>query len=110
VPTDRALSVAREVAESLAEGWAEAVVLVGSHARGDAGPESDVDVLAIGPREFSFKLERRGGFLLSASSGPSRAYRAELTDPGAVCAAVPGWRKAVVLPAAKRSKRRAGPR
>ena len=97
MPNDRALSVAREVAEGFAEGGAEAVVLVGSHARGDAGLESDVDVLAVGPREFSFGLERRGGLLVSASSRPAGAYRAELIDPGSVCAAVPGWREAVVL-------------
>lgn len=97
MPSDRALSAAREVADELAVRGAEAVVLVGSHARGDAGPGSDVDVLAIGPREFSFRLERRGEFLLSASSCPARAYRAELTDPGSFCAAVPGWREAVVL-------------
>jgi len=76
---------------------AKAAVLVGSHARGDAGPDSDVDVLAVGPRTFSFRLERRGGLLVSISSRPSEAYRREMADPGSVCTAVPGWREAVVL-------------
>lgn len=76
---------------------AEAVVLVGSRASGDAGSESDVDVLAVGPREFAFRLERRGGLLVSVTSRPLEAYRREMTDPGSVCSAVPGWRGAVVL-------------
>ena len=95
--SDRALSVARQAAEELAGEGIESAVLVGSHARGDAGPESDVDVLAVGPRTFSFRLERRGGLLVSASSRPSEAYRREMADPGSVCTAVPGWREAVVL-------------
>lgn len=90
-------SVAREVADELVGDGAEAVVLVGSHARGDAGPESDVDVLVVGPREFSFRLERRGGLLFSVTSRPLEAYRKELTEPGLICAAVPGWREAVLL-------------
>ena len=94
---DPALSAAREVAAGLAEDGARAVVLVGSHARGDAGPESDVDVLAVGPRRFRYGLELRGGLLVSASSRPLRSYRAEFGDPGSVCAAVPGWREAVLL-------------
>ena len=81
-PSDHALSVARQAAEELA---------------GDGAPESDVDVLAVGPRTFSFRLERRGGLLVSASSRPAEAYRREMTDPGSVCTAVPGWRKAVML-------------
>lgn len=38
------------MAEGLAADGAGAVVLVGSYARRDAGPEFDVDVLAVGPR------------------------------------------------------------
>ena len=96
-PSDRVLAVAREVADGLAGEGAEAAVLVGSHARGDAGPDSDVDVLAVGPQTFSFRLERRGGLLVSASSRPPEAYRREMADPGSVGTAVPGWREAVVL-------------
>ena len=94
-PSDHALSVARLAAEELAGDGA--AVLVGSHARGDAGPESDLDVLAVGPRTFSYRLERRGGLLVSVSSRSPDAYRDEMADPGSVCTAVPGWREAVVL-------------
>ena len=96
-PSDHALAVARQAAAELAEDGAEAAVLVGSHARGDAGPESDVDVLAVGPRTFSYRLERRGGLLVSMGSRPAEAYRHEMADPGSICTAVPGWRGAVVL-------------
>ena len=61
---------------------AEAAVLIGSYARWDAGPESDVDVLAVGPRTtFSQRLERRGGLLVSMSSRSPAAYRREMADP-----------------------------
>ena len=93
----RALSVAREAARDLVERGAEAVVLVGSHTRGEAGPESDLDLLAVGPETFAYRLERRGDLLVSTSSCPAGAYRRELEDPGSICAAVPGWRGAVVL-------------
>jgi hypothetical protein len=97
LPPHRVPSVALEAAEVLASNGAEAVVLVGSHARGDAGPESDVDVLAVGPRTYAYRLERRGGLLVSVTSRSFEAYRLELVDPGSVCAAVSGWREAVVL-------------
>lgn len=94
---DRGLHIARGAAEELVRNGAEAVVLVGSHARGDAGPDSDLDVLAVGPETFSCRLERRGGLLVSTGSRPVESYRRTFGDPGAVCAAVPGWREAVVL-------------
>ena len=96
-PSDRALTAAREAADGLVAEGAEAAVLVGSQARGDAGPDSDIDVLAAGPRTFSFRLERRGGLLVSMTSRPPEAYRQEMADPGSVGTAVPGWREAVVL-------------
>ena len=74
-PSDHALSVARQAAEELAGEGTEAAVLVGSHARGDAGPESDVDVLVVGPLTFIFRLERRAGLLVSTSPQPFEAYR-----------------------------------
>ena len=89
-------SVAREAADELAQSGA-AVVLIGSHARGDAGPDSDLDLLAVGPGTFSYRLERRAGLLVSTSSKPFEAYREAFEDPGSVCGAVPGWRGAVPL-------------
>ena len=60
---------------------AEAAVLVGSHARGDDGPDSDVDVLAVGPQTLSFRLERRGGLLVSISSRPPEVYSGRWRSP-----------------------------
>ena len=96
-PSDHALAVARQVAAELAEDGAGAAVLVGSHARGDAGLESDVDVLVVGPLTFIFRLERRAGLLVSASPQPFEAYRREMADPRSVCTVVPGWREALVI-------------
>ncbi len=90
-------AVAREAADELARAGAEAIVLVGSHARGDAGSESDVDLLAVGPETFWWRLQRRDGRLVSTSSQPSEAYREAFRDPGSVCTVVPGWREAVPL-------------
>ena len=56
-----------------------------------------MDIRAVGPRTFTFRLQRRGGLLVSVSSQPSEAYRREMADPGSVCTAVPGWREAMVL-------------
>ena len=96
-PSDRVLSVAQGVAEELAGEGAEAAVLVGSHARGDAGPESDLDVFAVGPEEFSWRLERRAGFLVSVSARPFEKHREAFALPQKVCSTVPGWRGALVL-------------
>lgn len=89
--------MARRVAAELAGSGARAVVLVGSHARGDAGPESDLDLLVVGPDSYSWRLERREGLLVSVSSHSFEEHRRAFEDPASVCTAVPGWREAVVL-------------
>jgi hypothetical protein len=88
-------SIALQITEELAESGARAVALVGSHTSGDAGPESDLDLLAVGPE--SWNLQRRGGLLVSVSSKPFEEYREAFTLPQEVCAVVPGWRGAVIL-------------
>jgi hypothetical protein len=75
---------------------AEAAVLVGSHARGDDGPDSDVDA----PRRratdvfLQSRTPRRAARLHKL---PPEVYLREMADPGSVCTAVPGWREALVL-------------
>jgi hypothetical protein len=94
---EQVLSVALQMTEELIESGARAVVLVGSHASGDAGPESDLDLLAVGPASYSWNLQRRGGLLVSVSSSPFEGYRKAFASPEEVCTAVPGWRGAVIL-------------
>ena len=96
-PSEPVRSIAQRVAYELAETGARAVVLVGSHARGDAGPESDLDLFAIGPETFSWRLELRDGLLVSSSMKPYEAHAEDFGLPEKVCKAVPGWREAVVL-------------
>src|SRR4051812_48033218 len=87
----RALAIAHERAHELLNSGAMAAVLVGSHARGDAGPHSDIDLhaLGVGPH---YTLIRRGPFLISESWRTPEAYRASFLDIQEVGAAVPGWR------------------
>ena len=94
---DPALPVARDAARDLAREGAEAVVLVGSHARGDAGPGSDLDLLAVGQESYLPRLDLRGGLLVSVSMQPPAAHRESFESPELVCEAVPGWRDALVL-------------
>lgn len=60
------LEVARAVAADLAARGAHVVWLAGSHARGDAGSHSDIDIGVIaGPGEGpGYRLDRRGHYLL----------------------------------------------
>ena len=92
-----ARSTTRRVAEELVERGARAVVLVGSYARGDAVPESDLDLLVVGPQAFSWRLERRDNFLVSVSALPFEQHREAFALPDKVCSVVPGWRGALVL-------------
>ena len=96
-PRDHALSVARQTGDELVAGGAKAVVLVGSHARGDASPNSDLDLLAVSNESYSWRLDRRDGFLVSVSMRPFAAYLEAFASPELVCAGVPGWREAVIL-------------
>ena len=82
--------------DGLTDAGARAVVVTGSHARGDAGPHSDLDVMAIGrgPRTTLF---RQGEFLVSLSWRSERKERAALRDPARAGAAIPAWRNAVIL-------------
>jgi hypothetical protein len=90
-------SVALQVTEDLVVDGARAMVLVGSYAIGHAGPESDLDILAVGPESYSWRLHRRSGLLVSTSSKTFEGYRGAFALPEEVCAAVPGWRGPVIL-------------
>ena len=95
-PSARALEVAKKEAKQLKDSGADAVFLTGSHARGDAHPESDLDVRAIGAGS-SPPLKRHDEFLVSTSWTPRDDSEEAFKDPAGVGQSVPGWRGAVIL-------------
>jgi hypothetical protein len=94
---DHALSVANPLVSELVAEGAGAVVAAGSYARGEAGPESDLDLLAVGDESYPPRLDVRDGLLVSVSSQPPALHRESFELPGLVCEGVPGWRDALVL-------------
>ncbi len=94
-----ALRIARELAATLAAIGAGAVVLLGSHARGDAHRESDIDLYALGEAAGrpEYRLERHGGYLVSLSWRAVEREREAFRSPEEAGGAVPGWRTAVIL-------------
>src|SRR5687767_7863203 len=95
-PSERALEVARAEAEAMVSEGAEAVFLTGSHARGDAHPESDLDIRAVGEGSYP-PLKRHDEFLVSTSWTTREDNEKTFKDPSAVGQAVPGWRSAVII-------------
>jgi len=95
-PDPAILRLAHELARSLVAQGAEAVVLTGSHARGDATPESDVDLIAVGDGPPAV-LVRRDGYLWSIAWQTAAACREGFRDPAVAGTVVPGWRHAVIL-------------
>ena len=91
-----ALSLAAEVADELLAGGAAAVVLVGSWARGEGRPQSDLDLTVLG-REAPPRLDWRGGRLVSISHRSAAAIRADFLDPAIAGIAVPTWQLARIL-------------
>lgn len=90
------MRVASRLASELTEQGAQAVILGGSHARGDAHPESDIDLFVVG-RGPSYRLERRGRFLVGVSWSTERQYRQSFRTPALAGGSVPFWRRALIL-------------
>lgn len=95
-PSEEALATARAEAQEWDDGR-RAVVLTGSHARGDADPESDLDIRIVGEGPSKRLLKRRGDFLISISAQTEDEHRDAMTDPSECTEVVPGWRSAIVL-------------
>ncbi len=95
-PSERALKTAREETRLLVARGAEAVILTGSHARGDATEHSDLDLRTIGegPKK---RLKRSGDFLVSISWMSLSDHESGFCQPGEAGSIVPGWTNAIVL-------------
>jgi hypothetical protein len=81
----------------LVEAGADAIVLTGSHARSEAGPDSDIDITAIGDHPGGTRMEVLDSELFSIAWRTETAERAALRDPARAGAAVPAWRSVKVL-------------
>ncbi len=81
-------------AELAAEG-ADAVVMVGSYARGNASPYSDLDLVVLG--ECLEHYERRDGVLVVVHRANAADIRQSFTNGMATGSIIPGWREAKIL-------------
>jgi len=75
----------------------EAVVLVGSVARGDAHDLSDIDLICIGEEIPGYELVAHRGFLVSIQGKSTSQVRKDMLDPGVCAQAVPAWRTGRIL-------------
>lgn len=91
-----AQDLAETLVPELTAGGARAVVLAGSHARGDATDGSDLDLLVVGEGP-DYLLEVRAGMLVAQSWASEETHRERFDSPADVGSCVPGWREAVIL-------------
>jgi predicted nucleotidyltransferase len=93
-PEIRAL--ADNVGKRLIEQGAKATLLTGSHARGQARPDSDVDLFAVGDGPEGW-MEILDGRLVAVYWWTAEEVRRRLTDPESALLTVRGLRDAIVL-------------
>lgn len=89
-------TIARLIADRLIDSGAQAVILMGSHTRGESHPYSDVDLLALGDGP-PHSLEREEDHLIALKWQTVDSVRAQFDDPHAVGRMIPAWRNAVIL-------------
>jgi predicted nucleotidyltransferase len=90
------LQLAQAMAQEMAVRGAVAALLGGSHARGEAHSESDIDLTFIG-RDATGWLERRAGHLVSIDWRSPESIRTDLRNPAAAGWLVPALRNARIL-------------
>jgi hypothetical protein len=92
------LPLCRRLAGDLIREGAQAVVLTGSHARGTATPESDVDLLVIGTGTGpGYQLSVREDRLVAVSWCTGEQQRRRFASPRSAVTEIPGWRSAVIV-------------
>jgi hypothetical protein len=90
------LLLAEGKADELVDAGAQAVVLMGSFARGDETAFSDLDLLALGDGP-AYRLELQGGQLLAINWSSVSAIESSFASPERAGYAVQGWRDALIL-------------
>jgi predicted nucleotidyltransferase len=93
-PEIRALAAA--VGKRLVEQGAKATLLTGSHARGRAWPDSDVDLFAVGEGPEGW-MEIVDGRLVAVYWWTAERVRSQLMDPESALFTVSAWRDGVLL-------------
>jgi Nucleotidyltransferase domain len=83
--------IARSIAHELIDQGALAVVLMGSHSRGDALPHSDIDVAVLG-KGPEYRLARRNGHLVAISWTMPEEVKRAMYAPATAGIVVQGWR------------------
>jgi hypothetical protein len=99
------MRIARAVTRDLAAHGAIAVVMTGSHARGDAHASSDLDLVTIVAKKPRDEDRRawlrpyrvRNGVLVSTPWETPTGVRAAFRDRRLAPTFVPGWREAIIL-------------
>jgi hypothetical protein len=111
MPTDaptidpHVLRIARTITRDAITAGASAVVLAGSHVRGDPHAHSDIDLIAILPKAIDpddrppglRPYRMRSGHLVALACETAASVRTGFRDPERVTTWVPGWREAVIL-------------
>jgi predicted nucleotidyltransferase len=93
---DEIRALAGEVSKRLVEQGAKATLLTGSHARGQARANSDVDLFAVGEGPEGW-MEVADGRLVAVYWWTPQEVRRRLMDPESALLTVRGLRDAVVL-------------
>jgi predicted nucleotidyltransferase len=90
---------ADEIVRAVRTGWpdVEAVVLVGSFARGEAHPLSDLDVICLGNDLPAYELTVWNSRLMALQGKSVAQAQKDLLDPAVCAQAVPAWRSARIL-------------
>jgi hypothetical protein len=97
--------IARAATREAMKAGARAVVLAGSHVRGDANVHSDIDLIAILPKAIEpherpralRPYRMREDHLVSLACETSASVRAAFRSPERATTFVPGWREAIIL-------------
>jgi hypothetical protein len=90
------LHIAQQLAVEMVAKGALATVLMGSHVRGEAHVESDIDITFLG-KDIDTRVERRGNYLVSLYWRKPESVISGFGDPSVVSGLVPAWRQALII-------------